>query len=521
ARIGDVYQLPLMLDGDRDCRWNINSTDKYCNNILIEAPNGYGKTTFMRSILLSATYEYRNDITPEEKHSYEVIRNYHGVDDSFLCVYIECKNINFDKPADAIDAGWIYENLSGIESIRIDKYVEKRDFEDLIRSYNLNRKLVLLIDGLDEIGADNRSKLIRLLSEFQQDMDCGSHSKVIMTSRPLFWKADFGEYKKYSISNRNIIEDKSVFLEYVKCYSKNYRPEDAERIYEYVTGNTYLRSIATTPAVIVWMIREFRRNGVFYESMERIIEQIMLRYKSRELTVYKEQYKRVYEELAHEYLRLQEGEEGLAYLEAEMLSLIKGCIETIKTEGNRRFNRVFEENKDDEELGELFLTNVALLEFDHGHVRFSNPVFACHLAARRILRSFREGCRFRTDEQLDVLPYRNRYHVMVIASSLALHLSDNRFFEDFGTNASDIRFDLEEAFYEYMRDRWDADGCDEEEKACIQEAVAHLLLCSYGDNVYTNSNMRNKDHILRLESILKTELKECPEAVLKYRSEKG
>ena len=76
----------------------------------------------------------------------------------------------------------------------------------------------------------------------------------------------------------------------------------------------------------------------------------------------RDRYKRVYEEIAYDYLRLTEKSDGLLYFEAEMLSMIRGCIERIKLEGNKRFNRVFN-NKQDDELGELFFTNVALLDY--------------------------------------------------------------------------------------------------------------------------------------------------------------
>lgn len=520
AKIGDVYQLPLIQESGNDCKWNINNLDLYDQNILIEAPNGYGKTTFMRSILLAASYKYRMSLSQDDIRKYENIRLFHSVDESYLCIYLECKNFDFKMSEDGVGVEWIYDVLAEIESIRIDRYITREAFNELLRDYNMSKKLILLVDGFDEISLDNRVKLIKRLNAFQHDIEFGANSRIVMSTRPLFWGIDFNGYKKYSISNRNIVEDKTVFMQYAKSYTSNSKSLDAEYLYDYVVNNYYLRKIACTPAVIVWIVREFQGKSAFYESIERIIEQIMLRFKSRELTVYKEQYKRVYEELAFKYLCLSEEDDGLAYLQTEMLSLVRVCIERIESEGNKRFNKIFAGNKDDEDLGELFFTNVALMEFINGRVKFSNIVFAYHLAARRLLRFFKEDGNSDVRVQLDLLPYQSRYYVMVIATSLVLHLTDVRFFEDYGSNADDIRFNLSEIFIEYIRARWNDSSCTENEKSYIQEATAHILLKYYGENVYTNRNLDNKDYVSWMDGILKVQLKECHSAVSRYLGEK-
>ncbi len=520
AKIGDVYQLPLIQESGKDCRWGINNRDLFNQNLLIEAPNGYGKTTFMRSLLLVSTYIYREGLSPKEKQKYELIKQFHGIDDTYLCIYIECKNIDSDELENPIDSNWLYECLSKIESIRIDRYITRETFDNLIRDYNLTKRLIILVDGFDEALAENRLKLIKRLNEFQQDEVLGCNSRIILSTRPLFWNVKFYGYKRYTISNRNIIDDKKTFLQYVKSYLSNSNANDAGALYEKVIQNYYLKEIACTPAIIVWIIREYMRNGAFYESMERIIEQIMLRYKSRELTVYKEQYKRVYEELAYKYLCLAETDEGLEYIEAEMLSLVRACIERIELEGNRKFNKIFADNKTDEELGELFLTNVALMEFLNGHIKFATPVFAYHLAARKILRAFKEGNNSDVCEDLDLLPCQSRYYVMVIASSLVLHLKDDRFFEDYGSNATEVRFEMSPVFVNYLKRRWNALDCTDYEKQFIQNSLAHILLKYYGDNVYTNRNIEeNKDYVKWMESILEMQLIECSDAVAHYREQ--
>ena len=66
---------------------------------------------------------------------------------------------------------------------------------------------------------------------------------------------------------------------------------------------------------------------------------MMLRYNSRELSVHKEQYKRVYEEIAYKYLCMTGDGRGLSILNTEILSLVRGCIDDIEREGTEACRR--------------------------------------------------------------------------------------------------------------------------------------------------------------------------------------
>ena len=521
AKLGDVYQIPLLQELGQNCKWNINNAAPRNKNILIEAPNGYGKTTFLRSILLAATYQYRENLSEKEKEKYEAIKRFHGIEDDSFFLYLECKNIDIEsldgsgnsktnniKP-DCVK--WIYDTLSGFNGILIDQWIKEEDFRNLIESYNLKKKLILLVDGLDELRMDYRTVLIKKLYEFQSDLTYGSGSRIIMTVRPLFWQINFPGYRKYTISNKNIIEDKKVLLNYLKSYDGNYRNFNVEELYEYIISNPYMRELVCTPGIIVWVIKEHQVNEGIWLLVERIIEQMMLRYDPRQFSGNEnqirycdamdfvsniEQYKRVYEEIAYKYLCSTKDDQGLSFYNPDVLRLVQDCIEQIRSENDRKFNRVFpDENEEAKSLGELFFTNVALMECQIDRLKFTSSVYAYHLAARLVLRYLsRKDYKTGVIRMLDEIPAQHRYTVIVLASSLALHTGgvDNRGIRIYNTNGLDkdeIRYVWAEVCCEYMKARWSDIECSTDEKLLIQDAIAKIFLKYYGENVYTNRNM--------------------------------
>ena len=512
ATIGEVYQFPTMQKNGKKCKWSEECEETYERNILIEAPNGYGKTTFMRSMVLAATYPYRDKLTESEKQQYKEIKKFHGFDESTLFIYIQCKDIKFNEMKQAENVHWIYDTLSGMESIRLDSFMDIENFSCLIREYNEKKKLILLIDGLDEIVSKDRASLMEKLKDFQDDSEFGNESRIIMTTRPLFWQVTFTGYQKYTISNQNIVEDRTIFEKFLNSYIRN-KEMNINEIRENVISNPYLADVIYTPAAIVWVALAFTSTDAFCIWIERVIVQMMVRYNSTDLIANKDFYERVYELIAYKYLANVVNDDGLLFVntDGEMYDLIKSC--TVEIEDERVRNSV---SYKEENLGELFFTNVALMEKVERGVKFASWTYAFHLAGKHIVREFLKSDR-NIIGVLETIPIKFRYTIMMIASSLALSAGDYRLFQGYSTKMDPEDWDnMAEIFCNYIWDRWNSPRCEQSEKVYIQDAIAQIRLEYYGKNVYTRKDV--SDELIKgMAEIVNEDLGEYTEAVKRFR----
>lgn len=502
-KIGNVFNAPEVQLNGQSYDWGVLSLK---HNVVIEAPNGHGKTTFLRSILLSSLFGYIDTLSGSEKKKYEEMCKYHKLDNSFFCIYLECKDMDIESlGCEGDELEWIYKTLSNVESINIDKYIDRDAFRAIISKYNELHKLIILVDGFDEVEAEHRKKIIGMLKGIQQRNTIGEHALIIMASRPFFWKENFNGYKRLSISSNNMQENQKAFLQYITNYSFNGKYFKPKEFYSYIVENPYLRMIACIPAIIIWIVRGYQAKSDIFETVDRVIAQMMLRYKTIDSTVHLQQYKRVYEVLAFRYLCLIHDQDGIADTRAELHALIKGCVDGIKQEGDKNFITLFsDENIPDKELGERFFTNVALMECHDRKIKFTTIVFAYHLCACYLLReiAFYE-CVKDVIGDFECISAEHRYYVLVIMASIAPHLSDIRFFAGFGDNAKEIQFDVAELIAEYMGNRWEDTSCTMREKEFIQKAAYQITNEQYGQNVFSNKRKGNEEYSSWLDNILK------------------
>ncbi len=492
-RLADVFQRPLIVEDGSERSWSEGNSDPGNMSILLEAPNGYGKTAFLKSILLSSYCDYLEDIRPETRERLREIAGFHGMDGSFLCIYMECNKMAKCE----IDSGnsWIYRMLpEGRNSNDPEKNIEEREFLDLLVKYSNNKKLVLLLDGYDEMNTESRSRIRTMIGDFRKMSTLAAGTKIIMATRPIFWSFETDEltgFKRFRISNENILKDRDVFKGYVRAYSRVFRKIDADALFDEVKENFYLSGIICTPAVILWLliVKNGKSNTSVYELMEKLIEQMIFRCNPDHITDritdriqdQKCVYKRIYEEIAYRYL-LHSRDDEMDFYVSEWNGTIRGCVKRLKEDGIHEFD-----DYDDDSLGTLFFTNLALVEWNSDHnFRFLSPIFAYHLAALHILRLLlSDDTGERVKEELDRLPPENRYYPLVIAASLAYdnRLKDDRVYsyDDFDDPKSEKIETLAPAvFYDYIKTRLVSASGDE--KKYIYAAAGHIRNNTYGDS---------------------------------------
>ena len=112
---------------------NINLTLPNKGLVFVLGKSESGKSSLLKSILLSAIFPYKDALTEAEKLMYKRLRQFHGIENTYFCVFIECKDLLW-KAEDNNSIDWIYETLSN--SIRIDRHVDKEDFYALLEKYN-------------------------------------------------------------------------------------------------------------------------------------------------------------------------------------------------------------------------------------------------------------------------------------------------------------------------------------------------------------------------------------------------
>ncbi len=484
-KLGDVFQFPLIVGEDNEHIWRKANTDPDNLNILLEAPNGYGKTTFLKSILVSSYCDYLKDISDDKKKKLREISEFHGIDGSFLCLYMECERIVDCKINDS--NSWLYELLpEGKKSADSEKNIEEREFLELLKTYSDNKKLVFLFDGFDEMSSEKRNRIIEIIGAFRKDNILATGTRIIMATRPIFWSFENDgliNFYRFRISNDNLLKDKTVFEGYVKAYSRVFPDINSDCLFEEVNNNFYLKGIVCTPAVIIWLliIKNENNNVEMYSLIEKIIEQMIFRYRSERVKDEKNIFKRVYEELAYRYLKLSNGKE-MTYYETEWKELLKGCINKLEEDGIHEFD-----DMNDVDLGILFFTNLSLVEWNSNQkFKFLSPIFAYHLTALHILRLFlKNGYKEKVKKELDSLPPKSRYLTIVIASSLVGGiLEDERFFGDFGKENRNQMIDelAPGVLYEYLKEKWKF--VEKEEKLYIIEAKKHIVNELYGENLF-------------------------------------
>ena len=129
------------------------------------------------------------------------------------------------------------------------------------------------------------------------------------------------------------------------------------------------------------------------------------------------------------------------------------------------------------------------MEFHDGKLRFSSPVFAYHLAAKKLIRYFAESpqCFISNLDRLDII---HKYKILVIASTIIKHVNTSEF--SF-SESIELPFEAADCIVDYLKERWNDIDLDYAERSIIISEAKNILSNTYGENVFTGRNA-NSEH---------------------------
>lgn len=489
--LNEVYVTPritsrnLVLIDSKERNWNlcVNSDQKY----LIQAPNGFGKSTFMKSLLLSAIYDSIDNLNEPIVKQFERLRQFHGIGSGYLPIFIEAKSIYQYPQENADTCEWLFDVLSLDENINLDMKCNAFIFTNMVEHYNKSKKILLLIDGYDEIDHSNQIKLFDTIRKFQSSK-YGSNAITIITTRPYLQFEKFNSYKSWCIDRIDLEKDEEMVKNLVANYSKYaiYSTESKQRnLYEMISLNPYLRLMTTNPTILIRVIIGCLFSSEPHQIVEDSIKEMLLRFRYKNTLSNVRHYKMVYEEIAFEMLRNKSVENGLISNVSEFELMIQDIIDRLQRVDSR-FNQTFDElnNKD---LGDFFYTKVALLENIDGAIEFSVPlIYSLHFAARKIVRLMESGSNTYSEVlvALNEIEYKYRFRVMGMAATIMNSISAlyNR---DFSFSNQDIIFEFAEFMFDYMKSAYDKAKSNQEIMVHLKLALKDILENRYGENIFT------------------------------------
>ncbi len=260
VRLKDYYALPII-------------KPKLCSNTEPDHPfiktkivcgAGCGKTSAMRALIAACIYDEEN-IDLHDKIEQEWMSGKEKPKD-FFPIYIEASNINVyvnhrKKAPDSLLDLVFCEINKGIE----DYEKEHTDVLKVIKKqFNRNEdKVLLLIDGLDEVNKKYRNNLTSLIKGFTE-----KHSKasLIITSRQIDFKSySYGENNDptdiiTSLPKTVLSLNPAVKTEIIKKWAliKDSRVTDARahELQKFIDDNEYLSKLSDNPYLLSLMICE-------------------------------------------------------------------------------------------------------------------------------------------------------------------------------------------------------------------------------------------------------------------------
>ncbi len=281
-------------------------------NSFICAPNGFGKSALLKTILLATNPSSKINERQELAEKITELKDYYKIQKNYLTLFIDLKNVNsnneFCKSNDLCK--WL------LFASDLEKIMKLDEFRELVAYYNKMDCLVLIFDSLDEvvqkreddISRDGVLTKIRLLT--CADEICNK-AKVFIASRPLVLNEDDMPNRdfQYLYMETLFSQQKSV-----EMLIEKYSPEYKDDLVRYIYGDPYLKYLVVTPQLLTeimsnvllkWYNKEkgiqgIRKDEAMYGLISNIIRDMMTRFKNKDNVASSAiNYEHIYETFAY------------------------------------------------------------------------------------------------------------------------------------------------------------------------------------------------------------------------------
>lgn len=352
---------------------NIDSLDltkeKY---YLVEAPNSFGKSTFLKCILLSLINESSSNY-----NKIKVLRKQLNIkEDIWLPLFLDFKElgnriVELDPKKDDIMDILRFLTLKEL-------YINNQDFLNIIQMYNNQNRLVLLVDGFDEINRTSRERIIEIISLLRSSQYT-HNMRIIVSSRPIYINEGSQNYRQSYFRGYKVLQINSLSNDknIIKSYVYNYLGDDYEYIVDRLSNSFFLQNFAKTPYILATLIVDLSNtNTKIYQAIHRIIEEMISRFvgiadvdnKIR----YLEMINLIYQEIGYLLSCKDPYIEDMHNSDIEFERLIYHIINLYKAKDNKRTKQIWDYCNISELSSDIY-THHSLIDTTDNKLSFISP----------------------------------------------------------------------------------------------------------------------------------------------------
>lgn len=267
AKLQELYVFPK-LTGDRT--WAL-TTDQPVH-YLIEAPNGYGKTALIKSILLSATYALNDDLSSLEREEYQALAALHHLGEGSFPIHLEAKAF------DQVEKKSLMELICQMVKDEIGE-ADEVEVTDLVRRYNKEGRLLLLLDAFDEVEESKQKFYVNKLNSFLKSPE-GNQASVILTTRPIGQIKGLEGFVKWRIAPLSMEQDEEVIAKLIQNYSaKSFNQISYAKACQMIKENDYLKPLVVSPYLIMWSVLYLGEHKKPADIIANVVNSLIMRQK--------------------------------------------------------------------------------------------------------------------------------------------------------------------------------------------------------------------------------------------------